>query len=149
MPTPQDLCETSRRYYASHALEERERSRQYRADHKESELERGRCYREAHRAERREADRRRSRANHANEAARTATRKARRLGSFVEVVDRGILFERDGGMCGLCHVPVDPIAWHLDHIKPLAKGGAHSYANTQVTHPSCNLRKGTKYPSYS
>jgi 5-methylcytosine-specific restriction endonuclease McrA len=27
---------------------------------------------------------------------------------------------------------------------PLALGGEHSYANTQVAHPLCNLRKGSR-----
>jgi 5-methylcytosine-specific restriction endonuclease McrA len=33
---------------------------------------------------------------------------------------------------------------HLDHIVPLARGGEHSYANTQPAHPTCNRRKGAK-----
>jgi 5-methylcytosine-specific restriction endonuclease McrA len=32
--------------------------------------------------------------------------------------------------------------WHLDHVVPLAAGGDHSYANTQVSYSACNLAKG-------
>jgi 5-methylcytosine-specific restriction endonuclease McrA len=35
-------------------------------------------------------------------------------------------------------------AWDLDHVIPLSKGGEHSYDNVQVTHPSCNRKKGAK-----
>lgn len=67
----------------------------------------------------------------------------RKAGLFLEPVDREAVFKRDAGVCGICTLPVDPTSWHLDHIIPLARGGAHSYANTQVTHPACNWRKGT------
>jgi len=75
-------------------------------------------------------------------AARTAIRRARKLGQFVERVYKSIVFDRDGGLCGICQEAVDPQDWHLDHIKPLSRGGEHSYKNTQVSHPVCNMRKG-------
>lgn len=80
------------------------------------------------------------------EAARAhdATRRARKHKAFVEVVSHGIVWERDGGICGVCHEPADRDDWHLDHVQALANGGEHSYANAQVSHPSCNLRKHAK-----
>ena len=54
------------------------------------------------------------------------------------------MFKRDKGRCGICRKKVDPADWHLDHIVPLSRGGEHSYANVQVTHPFCNESKGTK-----
>jgi 5-methylcytosine-specific restriction endonuclease McrA len=30
---------------------------------------------------------------------------------------------------------------HLDHIKPLSRGGHHTYENTQVLCRRCNMRK--------
>lgn len=74
--------------------------------------------------------------------AKSTRRRARRAGAFVEEVDRLLLLERGGGVCGICGGDVDPLNFHLDHIVPLALGGEHSYANTQVAHPSCNARKG-------
>jgi len=32
----------------------------------------------------------------------------------------------------------------MEHINPITYGGEHPYANTAVSHPDCNLRKGTK-----
>lgn len=75
---------------------------------------------------------------------RNAIRRAKTRGVAVERVDRSIVFKRDGGICGICNLPANPESWHLDHVIPLARGGAHSYANTQVTHPVCNLRKGVR-----
>lgn len=73
-----------------------------------------------------------------------AARQARLLGQFVERVYRSVVFKRDKGICGICHKPVDPSDWHLDHIIPISRGGEHSYANVQVTHPFCNVSKGAK-----
>jgi 5-methylcytosine-specific restriction endonuclease McrA len=74
-----------------------------------------------------------------------ATRRARKRGQFVEKVYRSKVFRRDAGICGICHEAVDPLNWHLDHIQPLARGGEHSYANTQVAHPACNQRKSASW----
>lgn len=83
-------------------------------------------------------------ANPEKNAQYRTTRQARVLGLFVERVYRSVVFKRDKGICGICHKKVDPKNWHLDHIVPLARGGEHSYANVQVSHPFCNVSKGTK-----
>jgi hypothetical protein len=70
-----------------------------------------------------------------------AKRRARKKAQFVEDVDPAVVFERDKGICGICKEPADPTNFHVDHIRPLAKGGEHSYANTQVAHPACNCAK--------
>ena len=72
------------------------------------------------------------------------TRLARERGQFVERVYRTVVFRRDKGICGICRKKVDPQNWHLDHIVPLSRGGEHSYANVQVTHPFCNVSKGAR-----
>lgn len=72
-------------------------------------------------------------------------RRARLRDAFVEPVDRSRLFEIHHGLCGICGDPIDPeSSWHVDHVIPLSRGGKHSYANTQPSHPSCNLAKGVK-----
>jgi 5-methylcytosine-specific restriction endonuclease McrA len=73
-----------------------------------------------------------------------AVRRARKLGQFVESVDPQRVFERDEGICGICGGEVDREDFHVDHMVPLAKGGKHSYANVQLAHPACNLRKGAR-----
>lgn len=75
---------------------------------------------------------------------RNLVRRARKVGAFVERVFRSVVWKRDKGICGICNQPADPTNWHLDHKVPLAQHGPHSYANTQVAHPTCNLRKGAR-----
>lgn len=66
-----------------------------------------------------------------------------------DVVSSSYVYERDGWTCQLCGLPVDPTARHpdpesasLDHVVPIAEGGDHSYANTQLAHLRCNTLKG-------
>lgn len=75
-------------------------------------------------------------------ADRQLTRVARQRGATVENVDRDYVLQRDLGICGICHTPIQE-GFHIDHIVPLSKGGAHSYANVQLAHPKCNERKHT------
>jgi len=77
-------------------------------------------------------------------------RRARILAAFVESVDPLIVFERAAGVCGICQTRIaigDP--WEVDHIIPLAKGGAHSYVNAQPAHATCNRKKSTRLPESS
>lgn len=75
------------------------------------------------------------------------TRRALVIGAFVESVDALAVFERDNGVCGICHRRVDPKSkWHVDHVIPLSKGGMHSYANVQLAHARCNLSKRASLP---
>lgn len=71
-------------------------------------------------------------------------RRAREKNAYVEDVSPAFVWERDGGICHICDQPADPADWHLDHVVPLARGGEHSYANTAVSHPKCNLKKGAR-----
>lgn len=72
-------------------------------------------------------------------------RRAIEQNVFVEAVDPRVVFERDKGMCGICQESVDPMSpWEVDHIIPIAKRGAHSYANVQLAHPRCNRKKAAK-----
>jgi 5-methylcytosine-specific restriction endonuclease McrA len=78
-------------------------------------------------------------------------RQKRLKEQFVENVDPMQVFERDNWICQLCNHPVSKIRdkrfidiASLDHIIPLSKGGQHSYANTQLAHLNCNIRKGNR-----
>jgi 5-methylcytosine-specific restriction endonuclease McrA len=74
----------------------------------------------------------------------TGIRTARKIGAFVESVDHDAVFVRDGGVCQICDSFVGIALWHIDHRIPLSRGGQHSYANCQLAHATCNLRKGVK-----
>lgn len=93
-------------------------------------------------AARRRADNRDyKRRNRARASERERLRKAR-IRTDVHV-DRGRVFAAHHGRCGICGEAVDPDNFHVDHILPLARGGEHSYENTQPAHPICNQRKYT------
>ncbi len=74
-------------------------------------------------------------------------RRARLLNAFVELVQPKIVWDRDGGICGICNKPVESNNWHLEHKIPLSKGGEHSYRNVQVSHPICNWQKHVTIPN--
>lgn len=77
-----------------------------------------------------------------------ALRRMRIQAATVESFAPREVYERDGWVCQLCRLPIDPcIAWpgsmspSVDHVVPLAKGGQHSMANAQAAHLGCNSRK--------
>jgi 5-methylcytosine-specific restriction endonuclease McrA len=61
-----------------------------------------------------------------------------------DVVNLDELYRRDHGLCHVCYLLVDEHNWHLDHVVPLSRGGKHVWDNMAVSHPGCNLWKGTK-----
>lgn len=78
--------------------------------------------------------------------------KMQKKSAFVEDVDKIKVFESNGWVCQLCYKPVDkelpwphPYSKSLDHIRPLSKGGMHSYANVQLAHLRCNISKLAKW----
>jgi 5-methylcytosine-specific restriction endonuclease McrA len=73
-------------------------------------------------------------------------RRARVLGSSVlEHIDFDRVLRAANGLCGICGEALGPNI-HFDHKVPLALGGAHSEANLQPAHPSCNRKKGARLP---
>jgi len=42
-----------------------------------------------------------------------------------------------------------PYGWEIDHIRPIAKGGADDIANLQPLHWENNRKKGDRYPWFS
>ena len=81
-----------------------------------------------------------------------ALRRAQCRGASAERVDPFEVFDRDKWKCQLCGVKTpkakrgsyDDDAPELDHIVPLSKGGAHTYANTQCACRRCNGEKSDR-----
>ena len=106
------------------------------------------AYRQARKDVQRELARRWKEANREKhrlqKRAQKARRKARLRGADA---DRGIhwtvLYERDGGLCGICGKPVryDSADASTDHIVPLDKGGPHVWNNVRLAHQLCNTRR--------
>jgi HNH endonuclease len=54
---------------------------------------------------------------------------------------RRAIWERDDGICGICH---EPVAWadlDIDHIHPAVAGGSNQRDNLRAAHKACNRRK--------
>jgi 5-methylcytosine-specific restriction endonuclease McrA len=89
-----------------------------------------------------------------NKRAARAARKAFKRGATVERFRDVEVLERDGWRCQICGVATPkrlrgtfgPTAPEVDHIVPLARGGAHSRANTQCACRRCNLAKSDGPP---
>lgn len=97
-----------------------------------------------------------------NKANWTTKEHRRRARLKAQMVDKDIsvegLFRRDKGICALCGRRCDLedytvregvfIAgdWYpsVDHIKPISKGGLHSWDNVQLAHRLCNTLKSDK-----
>ena len=47
--------------------------------------------------------------------------------------------------CWMCGCELDG-GMHIDHVKPLSRGGWHCLSNLRPSCPSCNLSKGAKWP---
>lgn len=78
-------------------------------------------------------------------------RRARHAGVPRYSVNRPAIMERDGWRCGLCGGAIEralsyphPQSATLDHVIPLALGGAHAPENLQAAHLICNQVKGPR-----
>lgn len=55
------------------------------------------------------------------------------------------LMNLQNSKCPVCKSSLKS-GYHLDHIWPIAKGGAHDDSNIQLLCPSCNVKKSAKDP---
>lgn len=81
-------------------------------------------------------------------ADRRAVHRARKAGVKVTPGRRSAVYTRDNWICQICGDPVNPTvkvpsrdAPVIDHIVPLARGGAHAPENWQTAHFWCNSWK--------
>jgi len=81
---------------------------------------------------------------------RTYRKRVNKNGSRYEYISRRVLFQRFNYICQGCNVKcVHPNdnnynqdnCLTIDHIKPISKGGSHTYDNTQLLCRKCNWMK--------
>lgn len=72
-------------------------------------------------------------------------RRARKGGGKLSADLPGKLFAMQRGLCACCKKPLGK-NYHLDHIVPLALGGANEDSNMQLLTSRCNAQKGAKHP---
>lgn len=63
---------------------------------------------------------------------------------FDGTISLKVLYIRDDGVCQICDQACSREDASIDHIVPIARGGAHTWDNVQLAHLLCNIRKGTK-----
>lgn len=85
--------------------------------------------------------------NRAAQIAKSKEKEARRKGaptikfSAAQLESRLSMFAG----CWMCGVELGD-DFHVDHVKPLARGGWHCLSNLRPSCPSCNISKGAKWP---
>ncbi len=154
--------EYNRRWYASHGPVvgqecNGERARRYHVENKEKKNAASRAHYYANREKMMEQSRQ-WKLEHPEEwraMSRDASRlrRARRRAVGWERIKAADIFERDGWRCQICGCETlreweaDNV-WspELDHIIPLARGGPHTRANTQLLCRRCNAHKAAKLP---
>lgn len=95
-----------------------------------------------------ERDRRR-RLNETPERRRVREHRRRKYarkqdGSFT-AGDIDLQYRSQGGRCWWCDAELDGV-FHIDHVKPLSKGGTNSPRNVVCACPTCNMSKHDKWP---
>lgn len=131
---PEKRREIARRYYERNAEKCRERSRLYYKAFPEKAAESRNKYRASPEY----------RAINQN----CMARRKRRISSNSGTLSRGIakrLMVSQKGKCACCGAKLGD-DYHLDHIIPLALGGAHEDSNIQLLRSRCNLQKHAKHP---
>jgi 5-methylcytosine-specific restriction endonuclease McrA len=56
------------------------------------------------------------------------------------------MLEAQGGICPLCENSIERSTlgnFHVDHVIPFTQGGGYERDNLQITHPKCNMSKGS------
>lgn len=77
-------------------------------------------------------------------AARARMRTTSQPGS-ISSADITAQYERQRGRCYWCEEKVGA-TYHVDHVIPLALGGANTADNIVISCPTCNSSKGAKHP---
>lgn len=61
-------------------------------------------------------------------------------------IDREEIFARDEWRCWICREPVLRADATLDHVIPIARGGADGPENVRLAHMLCNSHRGARLP---
>jgi 5-methylcytosine-specific restriction endonuclease McrA len=146
---PDVVMENHKRWYKENAEYAKVRSRQWRLDN----LERAKAKRRADYAEHREEEIRAAmqwKLQHPEKACAYEARRRAKLAGASGIAYTTAEHIRDrwamwGNRCWICGAP----ATATDHVKPLAKGGAHWPCNLRPICTACNSMKHDKWPFYA
>lgn len=143
------VAEKGRRYYGANRKKRLEWQRQYSAENREKIAERARQRYEANRERQRELRRRYAAENLEAQLQRNSLYRARRAAATTVPFTVEQLQQRFAYYGDRCYLRLDGCtggADHVEHVKPLSKGGAHMLCNLRPACASCNHRKRDKWP---
>ena len=143
------IAETSAAYHASNRESILRRKREYSQQNKEKIAERKRAYRAKNKDAIARSVRAYNLANPEKGRAITIRRRAKKRGATIGKTSTIRAWEKQWKarrfvVCFWCRGSSPPKTCHTDHIKPLAKGGAHSIENLAVSCAPCNMKKGAR-----
>lgn len=129
--------ETHREQWAAYREARRERVKQYGEEYKERVAAQTARYYQEHRAE-----------AFAKAARRRALKRGVTIGDAEAIKDvYRRARENKKVRCYLCGKLIPIGSRNVDHIVPLAKGGAHTASNLAIAHERCNKSKNDKHPN--
>lgn len=137
------IRQKQREYHHANKQERQRKHKAWREANREKFDEYQRSYRETNRERLRIKDRA---AYRANEEQRKADKHRRRAveGSYTpEDIKR--IFEAQKGRCAYCRKSIKK-SYHVDHVRPVSKGGTSWPSNLQLTCSGCNLSKKDALP---
>lgn len=116
----------------------------YAANHQDRLAESQRKYKETHPERRRASVKKWDDANKHARRLHAHTRRARKTGKVSrDIAQRLLALQR--GKCACCAKRLNR-KYEIDHVVPLARGGAHCDSNMQLLCPRCNRSKGANDP---
>lgn len=80
----------------------------------------------------------------AKAAVKSKRRRLREAGVARDPEVRRRVWETHNGICHLCKLPVPFDRMQVEHVEPLAKGGADVEENLAPSHGDCNAKKGAR-----
>jgi len=125
----------------AHPEQEAASKKRWREVNHERVLATDKLYRETHREERAANQRRWRAENHEQHVDNKRRRRARKAAATIESFDAHAVWDYWGPMCAYCGSTENLT---IDHIIPLASGGAHSPDNLCIACKGCNSSKGAK-----
>lgn len=130
---PQKYTDKSRKRYAKDPHYHRKKAQNWRENNPERKKEYGKEWEQKNKHKRKEYKQR---------------RRAAQLGAEGSFNGEDILriFDMQNGKCGICSKRQPIKGMHVDHIKPLSKGGSNWPKNLQLLCERCNKRKAAKDP---
>jgi 5-methylcytosine-specific restriction endonuclease McrA len=121
------------------------RNLRFKEKHKQDLLVENRAWYAANKVKQKAAVKRWIKANPERWRALQTARRGRERGAGITSARISELLVSQKNRCVVCRCDLSA-GYHVDHVIPLALGGAHEDWNIQLLCPTCNTSKGAKHP---